>query len=354
MDSFCDNLIVTIFRFVDPDDRFRFIMLGKKYYNAVSNYITTPEWIYEQIDQFIKKNVIRNFSLRNDAPNEYGDYAREHKRDTRIRSGNYDDISLAADDNSSECTSAHDSECGRRCYVSINKIVQQLGIGVMKCLYADEVDDCNNCNSCEWAPEVPLISGWNLDFIQNAPPNCSLLSDQDYLDYVTDCLKKQLDVKYYAYWSVADNHASNIIIIGRDEVVEYTHSDTCIGNSVMPIHSVYESIGIIVHNMTGIEQIHRNLFDYDIEHLQLFYIVNFLASHKIPDMSTGPWRKQGIDVLRYSLFVERVLRDCICKNVEMLLMMNRTGSPKYIFMIHPEIELKAAESAEHIIVFGTE
>jgi len=32
--------------------------------------------------------------------------------------------------------------------------------------------------------------------------------------------------------------------------------------------------------------------------------------------------------------------------------MNRTRTPKYVFMIHPEIELKAAEVLKNIILFG--
>jgi hypothetical protein len=335
MDSLCDNLIVAIFQFVHPNDRFRFIMLGKKYYNAVSNYIITPEWIYDQIDQFIKKNVVADFALRCDAPAEYRKYLRSHA--------------------SNKC--CRYCRCGRSCAGVDKYFVQQLGINTMICQYEngnDELTECCGCDSCDWFPQSAPARDWEMNSMQNAPPNCSSLNDQDYRKSIISNIEEQSSVRYYAYWSATRHHASNIIIAGRDEIIEYARSDTCIGGSITPIHSVYESIGIIVHNMTNIKQIHKNLTDYDIEHLQLFYIVNFIASDKVPGLLNGSWYEQYIDALRYSMFVERILQNRIRKNVEMLMMTNRIGPAKYIFMVHPEIDSKAADAAKYLILFGTE
>jgi hypothetical protein len=331
MDSFCDNLIITIFQFVGLDDRFRFIMLGKKYYKVVSDHITTPEWIYDQINQFIKKNVVVDFSLKCCVlPNEYCEYARRHGGDKQD------------------------------CDVD-NFFVQQLNIGAMRCQYKNGKNKstiCRGCNSCEWLPNISnmtddLTCTWEMNSVQNAPPNYASVSEQDYAGRAFANMEKQPGINYCAYWSASRNHASNIIIVDEYEYEEYTHDHCgCTNDSLIPIHSVYESVGIIVHNMTGIEQIHRNLFDYDIAHLQLFHIVNFLASGKISNASDDSGSEQNINTLRFFLFVERVLQDCIHKNVDLLMKTNRTGSPKYIFMIHPEIELKAAEVAKHIMLFG--
>ena len=359
MDSFCDNLILAIFQFVCPDDRFRFIMLGKKYYKVVSDHITTPEWIYDQINQFIKKNVVVDFTLRcGDGMSEYNEYVRKHKRDKQQRDNETSDRPPIEFDNTSECSSACDDYGDRVCHVAPNLLAQQLGIGVMICSYdISDSDDYCNCDSCEWIPETPIASDWNLNFIQNAPPNYSTLTDQDYHVYVTDNLQKQPDAKYYAYWSDNDdddNHVSDLIVVDRDRNIEYTRGDECICGSIVPVHSVYESVGIIVHNMTGIKQICSNLFDYEITHLQLFYIVNFIASTKIPTMLDGSCGEEDLDALLYSLFVEHMLRNCVRKNVDLLMMSKRVDPLKYVFMIHPEIESKAAEAVEHIILFGTE
>ena len=358
MESLCDNLIIDIFQFVHPDDRFRFIMSGKKCYDTISNYITSPEWIYDQIDQFIKNHVVVNFSLRCNGPEEYHKYMRKHERDKRDRQ-RCDVIpptefaSIAEFDDTGKCISAHDTGCGRECHVVSNKLAQQLGIDVMKCSYNDddEVDNCRTCYSC-WVSNTLTANSWNLNSVRNAPPNYLSFSDCQYRKYVTNSIAGQPSIKYYVYWSDGDNHARSMTIVGYDEITEYADWGTCLNGSLMPIHSVYESIGIIVHNMTGIEQIHKNLLDYDITHLQLFYVVDFLASCKIPSMIDGSWGKQNIGALRYSLFVEHVLRARIRKNIEMLMMMNRTRTPKYVFMIHPEIELKAAEVLKNIILFG--
>ena len=356
MDSFRDNLILAIFQFVCPGDRFRFITLGKKYYNAVSNYIATPEWIYDQINQFIKKNVVVDFTLRCDAPFEYYKYTREHKRDKQHCGDENNDRPPVEFDNTSECSSAYADNGERMCHVAPNLLAQQLGIDVVICSYDinnELVDDCE-CDSCDWRMAIPITHDWNLKFVQNAPPNCPLLSDQEYHDHVIDGLEKQPDVKYYVYWSDRDNHVSDLIVVDCDRKIVHARGDKCTGDSIMPIHSVYESVGIIVHNMTGIEQIRKNLFDYDIAHLQLFYIVNFVAAGKISGMITGSWDERHLDTLRYSLFVEHVLRKCVRRNVDLLMMSKRTGPSKYVFMIHPEIESKAAETIENIVLFVTE
>ena len=325
MDSLCDNLIIAIFQFVQPDDRFRFIMLGKKYYNAVSNYITTPEWIYEQIDKFIKKNVVVDFSLKCYGPEEYHEYMQKHE---------YNRQSRGADD----------------------FFAKQLEVGTMRCQYINSIGcyDCASCDSCNWIPRWADAQTWKLNFVQNAPSNYLAFNDYHYRKYVADSIKGQSSIKYYAYWSDDGNHTSDIIMIGHNEIVEYSRGCPCISGSLMPIHSIYESIGIIVHNMTGIEQIHKNLLDYDIEHLQLFYIINFIASGGIFDILNGSCDEQKINILQYFLFVEHVLQNHICKNVETLMITNRVGPSKYVFMIHPEIDSKAADAAKYLILFGTE
>jgi hypothetical protein len=357
MDSLCANLILDVFQFVRPDDCFRFITLSRKCHTTISNYIASPEWIYEQIDQFIKKNVVVDFSVRNDAPVEYSEQLRKHNRDKRHCDDEHGSGSGSNNTNeygsASECRSSNG--CSSCCHIVDNLLAQRLEINTMRCLYEDENDEfdvCTNCKFDNWYPESPTMSGWYMDFIRNAPPDCSSLSETDYRDYVSDSIKDHSNARYYAYWSTGSNHASNINIVGPSEFIGYTDC-TCSSDTIIPVHSVYESIGIIVHNMTGIEQIRSNLLDYDIAHLQLFYIVDFIAAIKIPFMING-FDEQNVDILRYSLFVEHILQNCICKNVETLITMNRVGRSKYVFMIHPEIELKAAEAATHLVLFGAE
>ena len=333
MDSFCDDLLLAIFQFVHPADRFQFILLGKKYHNVVSEYIASPEWIYEQIDQFIKKNVAVDFSLRCNAPNEYLDYLQEH-----IRNKHW----------SGKC---RDPDC----HGANEFFAQQLGIDIMTCDYErnnNASDDCCNCTICGWLPRSPTAQNWDMHSIQNAPPHYSPCTTRKYHEYILDSILEQPSVKYCVYWTPAGRHTSELNILGRDKVAEYARNGECLNGSIIPIQSVYESIGIIVHNMTGIKQIRRNLLDYDIAHLRLFYIVNFLASNGVIRLPVDLRHEQCIDALRYFTFVEHVLQNHVRKNIEML-MVDRVGPTRYIFMIHPEIESKAAEVAKHVILFGT-
>ena len=331
MDSFCDTLLLAIFRFVRPDDRIQFIMLGRKYCKVVSEYIASPEWIYEQIDQFIKKNAAVNFSLKCDAPSEYLAYLREHDPHRRGIYGtpNWD--------------------------VANNFFAQQLGIDVMTCAYESNrrvSADCCCCIVHNWLPRPSVMHRWNLHSMQSAPSDYLSSTDQNYHDSVIIKLLEQPNVNFYVYWSAKCNHVSTLNIVGDDGRVGLnTDRCTCVNGSIIPIHSVYESIGIIVHNMTGIKQIHKKLLDYDLEHLQLFYIINFMSSSQLSGMPYGLRNVQSIGTLRYSAFVEHILQNCVRKDVEMLLAMNRFGPSKYVFMIHPEIESKAADAAKYIFLF---
>ena len=335
MDSFCDNLLLAIFQFVHPDDRFRFILLGKKYHNVVSEYIASPEWIYEQIDQFIKENIVVDFSLKSEVPFDYHEYLQDY------------------DCNEQYWNDCRDSYSVRK-NSSINRVfAQQLGINIMMCEYGTGVYTvCCECDTCDWVPPSPNTWSWRLHSMHSAPPNYSSLTNQEYHEFLFNSLSEQLSAKFYVYWSSESNHTSELNIIGLDPFAGPNYDRcTCVGGSIIPIHSVYESIGIIVHNMTGIEQIHKNLFDYDVAHLQLFYIVNFIVSGELSGTSERLRNKRNISASRYSMFARHVLRNRICKNVEMLLRSNRVGPSKYVFMIHPEIETKAAEAAEFVILF---
>jgi hypothetical protein len=330
MDFICNDLILVIFHFVPIENRLRFIKMGQRYLDIVRNYITSPEWIYDQIDQFIKNHVVVDFAVRIGAPVEYFEHLRNHTHGNHCR-----------------------DERSGGCHFADNLLAQQLEIGVMKCLYVNgEPRECPEHEFCYWHPGRLVTDEWSIDSdsVQNAPPNCSSLSGSDYRDYVTDCLKKQSEADYYAYWTTSRNHASNIMLVGSCGVMNYTGC-ACVKNTIIPIHSAPESIGIIVHNMTGIEQIRSNLLDYDIAHLQLFYVVDFIAANQV-FYGNRVWIIQNIDLLRYSLFVSRVLQDHIQKDAE-VLMANRVGLTKYVFMIHSEIESKAAEAAKYIMLFNT-
>jgi hypothetical protein len=318
MDSICNDLILVIFQFVPPKNRVRFIKMGQRYFDIVHDYITSPEWIYGQIDQFIKCIRIRP-SLR------------------------YDRFTPTCSELGCDLKTYHDTR------VHFDTLMgQQLGIDVATRLY-----EHNNFECCvhECEPKSPGPYGIEkATFIQvDSYDHRDVM--RKYQDRINECTKKYPDASWFVCWT--GKHMKDIHIFntkGLDECVSSLCITSC-RDGIIPLHSIYETIGIIVRGMTGIEQIHMNLLDYDISHLQLFYVVDFMETRKITALLSNV---RNTNAMRYDLFVERVLQKHINMDVEPLILLNRTSISSYVFAIHSEIESKAAEVAKYFMMFDLE
>ena len=308
MDSFCDNLLLAIFQFVHSDDRFRFIMLGKKYHNVVSEYIASPEWTYDQIDQIIKDNSV-NRSMHTDCLNL--PYA-----------------SLKCQTVMMHNTNDHSAELMPN---RLNITALRLPYNVYDYVCNDEHIHERN-NECARSPETLTTDGEKLDNMIGVPPD----TPTRFAD-CSELLKfpSPPGDKFFTKWINDDSYVRDIVMCAFETRDFYTRP--CI-DDIMPIKSVYEFIGIVVRNMTGIKQICEDLNKYDIRHLRLFHMVHFI---KCREMIAAAKCTQK-NLLAYGIFAERILQKFVYADVKSLVESKCNRRIQCKFLTTLEIEFKSA------------
>ena len=336
MDSFCDNLLLAIFQFVHSDDRFRFIMLGKKYHNVVSEYIASPEWVCDQINQIIKDNTV-NCGIRADCLN-------------------LSCASLGCQNVMAHNTNDHFAELMlHRLNINVFRLPYNVywavcsGEPIAGCEYGCTRDHPHECTEeCACSLETLITGGEKLDIMIGVPPDTPVC--------FADCSKlfkfpSPPGNKYFTKWIDDDSYIRDVVMCNETGTLETRdfYTRPCI-DDIIPIKSIYEFIGIVVHNMTGIKQICEDLNEYDIQHLRLFRIVHFIKCREVIAAAKCVQK----NLLSYGIFAERILQKSVRMDVKSLVESFCDRRLQYTFMIHPEIEFKSADVATHIMLFGTQ
>lgn len=332
MDCVCNDLLTVIFQFTPPEDRIRFIKMGQKYLDVACNYIISPEWVHYQIDQFIERCAI-GYHLRNDFQVDYA---------PPVSQEDTPEYELAISEDFTK------------------QILSQLEIKVMRVSYKytnfAACDMCDCISTCECDMHTLILDSSYLNVICRAPFDNSFLDSSNNgsrIRLIVEHLAEHPEAEYCAYWVDRGDHIRDVAVDEGDIECDYIRNfHSCeYNNPIAPVRTVYESIGIIVHNMTGVEQIHTKLIDYDISHLQMFYLVDYIMSRKLRGL---PGAMGDRDAKRYDLFVESVLQNHIRTDVAALIELNQCNIPACTFVIHPEIDFKAVEVAKFYMIFTLE